>query len=150
MKIGLLSLSVVFIIGLGVTKIVLQNGNPLPVAKEAFVLATTVKPETFTELYFEDHLNLPKIITSHGNYNFTFTLHNLENRDMEYPYVVYLETADKKIILEQGVIGLNDGGYQSVKEDFGPLKPVRMKITVELVNKNQKISFWMEKGESPQ
>ena len=31
----------------------------VPSAKEALFFATTVKPETFTELYFEDHLSLP-------------------------------------------------------------------------------------------
>lgn len=137
-KIGLLLLAV----GL-VTRLV-RIANSVPKIKEAIVLATTVKPETFTELYFEDHINLPKIILPHENYNFTFTLHNLEYKDMEYPYVVYLETASKKIILDQGVIGVKDGGYQSVKVDFGPLKPIRMKIVVELVNKKQNIIFWME------
>jgi len=35
----------------------------VPSAKEALILATTVKPETFTELYFEDHLSLPNKVT---------------------------------------------------------------------------------------
>jgi len=35
----------------------------VPSVKEAFILATTMKPETFTELYFEDHLSLPNKVT---------------------------------------------------------------------------------------
>jgi len=56
----------------------------VPSVKEAIVLATTVKPETFTELYFEDHLSLPNMVTLFKENNFKFTIHNLENKDMEY------------------------------------------------------------------
>lgn len=119
--------------------------NRVPAVKNAINLATTVKPETFTELYFEDHINLPKTIKKHEEYIFVFTIHNLEYKDMEYPYVVYLETTDKKIILNENKVGLKNGEYISVKEDLGPLKSIRMKIIVELVNKNQSIAFWMDK-----
>ena len=102
------------------------------------------EPENLTELYFEDHDNLPKIIKRRENYTFTFTIHNLENRTAVYPYVVYLETIDKKIVLDGGIVSLKNGEYASIREDFGPLKPIRMKITVELVNRKQPISFWME------
>jgi hypothetical protein len=137
-KIGLLTLAICFVIG--AVKLV----NSIPAVKEALVLATTVKPETFTELYFEDHNNLPKTINRHEEYGFLFTIHNLEYKDMEYPYVVYLQTTDKKIILDENKISLKNGEYISIKEDFGPLKNIRMKITVELVNKSQSIDFWME------
>ena len=56
----------------------------VPSAKEALILATTVKPETFTELYFEDHLTLPNKVTLFKENNFKFTIHNLENKDMVY------------------------------------------------------------------
>jgi hypothetical protein len=117
----------------------------IPVVKEAFVLATTVKPETFTELYFEDHINLPKTIQSQKKYSFVFTIHNLENTDMEYPYIVYLQTINKKIILDTNKINLKNGEFKSVKEVFGPLQTIRMEIVVELINKKQSIDFWMEK-----
>ncbi len=58
--------------------------NYVPPVKEAFILATTKKPETFTELYFEDHLSLPKEIILFKENNFKFTIHNLENKDMDY------------------------------------------------------------------
>lgn len=118
--------------------------NNVPAVKEAIVLATTIKPETLTELYFEDHNNLPKTITRYDFYNFLFTIHNLEYKDMEYPYIIYLQTSDKKIILDENKIEVKNGEYKSIKEDFGPLKSLRMKIVVELLNRNQLISFWME------
>lgn len=136
--IGVMILSACFVVG------VFQFVKIPPSLKEAIVLATTVKPETFTELYFEDHINLPKTIKKHEEYSFIFTIHNLEYKDMEYPYVVYLETIDKKIILNQGIVSLKDGEYKSARVDFGPLKNIRMKIVVELVGRNQQIDFWME------
>lgn len=137
-KIGLLSLAVGLVMGL------VQFANSVPKVKEAIVLATSRKPETFTELYFEDHINLPKAIEKGKEYSFVFTIHNLEYKDMEYPYVVYLETIDKKITLDQNKISLKDGEYKSIREDFGPLKDIRMKIVVELVGRNQQVDFWME------
>jgi hypothetical protein len=78
MKIRLLLLVVWFnVIGFLVVECV-------PSVKEALILATTVKPETFTELYFEDHLSLPNKVTLFKEDNFKFTIHNLENKDMIY------------------------------------------------------------------
>jgi hypothetical protein len=42
----------------------------VPSVKEALILATTVKPETFTELYFEDYLSLPNKVTLFKENNF--------------------------------------------------------------------------------
>jgi hypothetical protein len=123
----------------------IQYTVKIPCVNEAIVLATTVKPETFTELYFEDHINLPKTIIPQKEYHFMFTVHNLEYKVMEYPFVVYLTTDEKKIILYEGIIRQKHDEYSSIEETFGPLKPQRMKITVELINKKQSISFWMDK-----
>lgn len=111
--------------------------------KEAFALATTKKPETFTELYFEDHTNLPKTIKLYEFYSFDFTVHSLEYKDTDYSYIVYLQRENQKIILDQGKFNLKNNEYKSIKEDFGPLKHLRAKIVVELVNKNQQIAFWI-------
>lgn len=112
--------------------------------KEVIALATTRKPETFTELYFEDHINLPKTITRWQQYTFSFTIHNLENRDMEYPYIVYLQRDLQKIIIYQGSVYVKNNEFKSIENTIGPLKNLRSKIVVELVDKNQIIDFWME------
>jgi hypothetical protein len=138
LAVELIVFAVLFI--MSVAKLISSN----PVIKETIALATTVKPETFTELYFENHNDLPKTINPNQNYSFIFTIHNLEYKNMNYPYSVYLETADTKIILDQGTFTLENNGYKSIKESFGPLKNTRMKITVELVNRNQVIDFWMD------
>jgi hypothetical protein len=65
MRIGLLLLSVCFIV-VGFFQLV----KYVPSVEEALILATTVKPETFTELYFEDHLSLPKKVALFKKNNF--------------------------------------------------------------------------------
>ena len=120
----------------------LANNNPS--IKNAIILATTKKPETFTELYFEDHINLPKTITRWKQYSFTFTIHNFEYQDMDYSYEVYLSRDDQKIKLDEGKINLKADEFTSVDVNFGPLQNFRSKIVVELTNKNQSIHFWME------
>lgn len=117
----------------------------LPSVKKAIKLATTVQPESFTELYFEDHTHLPKTVEVKKEYSFIFTIHNLENKKMSYPYLVYLETEGNKIIFDQGTVELENDGYKSIAENFSPLKNIDMKITVDLVNKNQIIDFLMAK-----
>jgi hypothetical protein len=116
----------------------------VPSIRNAVTLATTAKPETFTELYFEDHSNLPKTIEKYKEYSFSFTIHNLEYKDVEYPYIVYLQSDSDKIILDSGKLSLKNDEYKSQKEDFGPLESPRAKVVVELTNKNQQIDFWME------
>lgn len=44
--------------------------------------------EPLTELYFENHTKLPKYIFPGREYNFSFTIHNLEYQDMGYDYSV--------------------------------------------------------------
>ncbi len=46
-------------------------------------------PESFTELYFTDHLNLPTTISANTEQSFKFTIHNLENEDKGYSWEVY-------------------------------------------------------------
>jgi len=64
MRIGLLLLAVCFIV------VGFQLVKYVPSVKEALILATTVKPETFTKLYFEDHLSLPNKVTLFKENNF--------------------------------------------------------------------------------
>jgi hypothetical protein len=136
-KIGLLIIVALLFVG------IYQIYATIPQIKGSVTLATTVKPETFTELYFEEHNNLPNVIEPNRSYNFTFTIHNLESQRMNYLYIVYLQTVSKKTILNQGSVNLADGEYKSITEYFGPLTNFRIKITVELINKNQLIDFWM-------
>ena len=56
------------------------------------------KTEGSTELYFSDHLNLPKQIEIGKPYNFDFITHNLEYKDFTYTYEVITSGQVDKII----------------------------------------------------
>jgi hypothetical protein len=116
----------------------------VPSVKEALILATTVKPETFTELYFEDHLSLPNKVTLFKENNFKFTIHNLENKDMEYPYEVYIDVNREKQMINKSSVLIKNNEYKTITEDFTITVPMqRVKVVVNLINKNQQIHFWM-------
>ena len=139
MKIRLLVLVVWFIvIGFIVVECV-------PSVKEAFILATTKKPETFTELYFEDHLSLPKKVTLFKENNFKFTIHNLENKDMVYIYEVYIDLNREKQMIDKNSVIIKNNEYKTISEDFAITVPTqRVKVVINLIGKNQQIHFWME------
>ena len=138
MKIRLLVLVVWFIaIGFIVVECV-------PSVKEALILATTVKAETFTELYFEDHLYLPDKVTLFKENNFKFTIHNLENKDMEYPYEVYIDVNREKQMIDKDSVLIKNNEYKTISEAFTITVPMqRAKVAINLISKNQQIHFWM-------
>jgi hypothetical protein len=116
----------------------------VPSVKEAFILATTIKPETFTELYFENHLSLPKEVTLFKENNFKFTIHNLENKDMEYPYEVYIDVSGEKQMIDKSIVSIKNSEYKTIAENFTIKTAMqRAKIVVNLIDKNQQIDFWM-------
>ncbi len=112
--------------------------------RKAVVLATTREQQTFTELYFENHLILPEKITLFKENNFKFTIHNLENEDMEYPYEVYIDTDGKKQIIGTDSVLIEDNGYKTVSVDFTITAPIPgSRVVVNLIDKNEQISFWI-------
>ena len=146
MRVGFLILAVIFAFE------IYQAYNYIPGVKEAVALATTVKPETFTELYFENHLALPAKITSYQEETFRFTVHNLEYKTMTYPYEVYIKCSDvgcngDKQIIDEGEITLKQNEYKTISESYMINLPTgRIEIVANLINKNQQIDFWMEES----
>ena len=119
----------------------------VPSVKEALILATTVKPETFTELYFENHLSLPSKIAYYIEKDFKFTIHNLENKDMEYSYEVYIDVNREKKMIDKSSVLIKNNEYKTITEDFTITVPMqRVKVVVNLIKKNQQIHFWMSEG----
>ena len=55
----------------------------------AFLIVLSFIPlgiEPLTELYIENHTELPKNVYLNKTYNFSFTANNLEYQDVEYEY----------------------------------------------------------------
>ncbi|MDD5622437.1 MAG: hypothetical protein PHQ09_04655 [Actinomycetota bacterium] len=131
---------VVCFIAAGIFQLIKYNS-----VKRAIILATTKKPSTFTELYFENHLSLPDKVTLFEENNFKFTIHNLENKDMEYPYEVYIDTNGEKQIICTDSVLIEDDEYETIAVDFTITIPIpRSMVIVNLIDKNEQISFWIE------
>jgi len=116
----------------------------VPAVKEAVTLATTVKPETFTELYFTNHLKLPSTVKLGNKYSFEFTVHNLEYKTFKYPYEVYIDTNGNRQYIEKSVFTLKQDKYITIKESFSVTDATRSAVVVNLISKNQAIDFWIE------
>ena len=109
------------------------------------ISTTRAQSETFTELYFEDYLHLPYKVISRHPYFFQFTLHNLEGKDMDYSYEVYIKLGKVELIFDKGMIFVKEGDYETIQERFASASVLpKSEIVVYLKNKNQQIDFWIE------
>lgn len=116
-----------------------------PSVRQTIVLATTVQPERFTELYFEDHMDLPKDALPNKEYSFEFSVHNLEYMDIKYNYETFIENGEEKVEIDHGSFVLKHDEVRTIKQDYSLLKEIpRSKVVVNLKNKkNQQIHFWV-------
>lgn len=104
-------------------------------------------PETFTELYFANHNQLPHLLKNNEVAHFAFTIHNEENKTVTYPYTVDYVTEDKTYLIETNYITLINNEYKTIEENFQVSSPPqRSKVVVTLRNKQQSISFWLSKA----
>ncbi len=125
--------------------LLLAVSKQFPALDQFITDATTRRIEKVTELYFEDHINLPKYIQPDGSYSFKFTVHNLEGEYKSYIYRVIKQVDTQIRVIDQGMIQLNNDEYATIDKVVGPFENERTNIQVELVNEFQKISFWLEK-----
>ena len=93
----------------------------------------------FTELYFLS--DLPKTVEANKEYNFSFAISNLEKKNMDYYYIVN----EKPNEIKQGYVNLNHGEIEIINQKFlvGNKTESPMKISVQLLNKEQEIHFWV-------
>ncbi len=102
------------------------------------------EPEKFSELYFERHMELPQTSNQNEQIPFRFTLHNLENKVMEYKYQITAETTSSgKLLLDEGFIRLAHNDMKTI--DANPMISSvsgRTKIEVSLPDQQQNIHFW--------
>jgi hypothetical protein len=132
-------LTVVLLFTVGIFQLVKYDS-----VKNAIILATTMKPQTLTELYFENHLSLPDEVTLFEKSKFEFTIHNLENKDVEYFYEVYINANGEKQIILMNSDLIKNSEYKTISVDFIIKVPVqRYQVVVNLINENQQIFFWV-------
>ena len=119
-----------------------------------FIVALRFIPlgiEPLTELYFEDHTNLPSSVSLGEAENFSFTVHNLEYQKMRYNYSVDFYSENDTFVnnLEKGVIILEQNESKTVDEfftmrnDFNRTKVVvRIDKDLSLENPKFKDKLW--------
>jgi len=109
------------------------------------LIFTTKKSEPFTELYFENHINLPKTIELNKNYEFYFTINNLENEIFTYNYQITLDLDGTTKTLKQEQVTLNQDQKKLISHSFNINQSFKQgKITITLLNKKQSIHFWIK------
>lgn len=137
-------------IGIFITGIVLAVMVFLAISQQQHIVDFLNKnkllpqPEPFTELYFEDHLNLPKTLEATEEANFKFTVHNLEYKPMDYEYSVEAIASDSSRLIKQGSFKLLHDEYATFEETVSTAEAKqRTKININLDNIDQSIHFWV-------
>jgi hypothetical protein len=103
--------------------------------------------ETFTELYFDNHLSLPKTFIAGHPEIFSFVIHNLEGRAMDYPYLVFIKTDKGRKKIEDYSVHINDGESRTVYISFMPEETVNSgSVVVSLEGLKQDIHFLIGKS----
>lgn len=101
-------------------------------------------PETYTELYFEDHTALPKKTTAGQITTFSFTIHNMEGVTTTYPYEVYFKYTQLgwKVLFEEGSVTLDPGESTTITTShMWRSSELQGKVVVELLGFDQYIDF---------
>lgn len=91
--------------------------------------------EPLTEVYFENHTSLPKYVFLNKDYNYSFTIHNLEYQNMKYEYVIdaFNESGEKMFEIDSGEVTLaNNESKTFFKEVSMKNHFERAKINIEI------------------
>ncbi|MEK7643586.1 MAG: DUF1616 domain-containing protein [Patescibacteria group bacterium] len=99
--------------------------------------------ESFTELFLNNHLDLPKQVEKGQTVQFSFTIHNLEGKTMTYPYVVYLKTdGGYRIPIARDSVTLSNKQVRTVGESY-TFKNSNQKVTIfiEFLGRGQNLHF---------
>ena len=137
------------IVTLAVIVLVLSLGllvlNGKAIANKLTDLKLLPQSENFTELYLLNHQTIPYTITPNKEVSFEFAIHNLENKDMNYSYEVFIQINGKNQPLVKNSIFIKENGTKIIKQSLSANFPSeRFEIGVILVNKNQFIDFWVK------
>lgn len=123
------------------TLFILYNGRIVTFLSDNKLLPMN---EALTELYFEDYNKLPIAGKSGAPYTFRFTIHNMENKTMDYSYNVTQHSASTNEIIKSGSLSLQNNELKMLDTTFTLASDsARTRISVHLINKNQEIHFWV-------
>lgn len=109
-----------------------------------FNLSPKQNKSGFTELYFVG--DLPKTVKTNEQYNFSFAIHNLEERMMIYNCIIYLNSTkvsqDYVFLDPDDIIVINHSFKVEKAQENLSLENISIPVSVQLLNKRQEIHFW--------
>jgi hypothetical protein len=104
---------IILVITLGIIIVVIVSRSAIYKQLNSWYLLP--RSETFTELYLDNYNSFPKQTVAGEKTTLTFTIHNLEASDMNYPYIVYfINTQGDKTIYSQSSVKLAVGEYKKI------------------------------------
>jgi len=115
-----------------------------------FLVALSFIPlgiEPLTEVYFENHTTLTKYLFLNQNYDFTFTVHNLEEQDMNYEYIIEVFDDNGEFMFEIDKIGffLENEANETFTQNFMFLEGFdRARINVQVIKVPSDEKPWFE------
>lgn len=111
------------------------------IAASLHALKVMPSEEPLTELYFNDVETLPQ--SPARPLTFSFTIHNLEGKDMIYPYAVLAQFPDGRLVeLDRNTIPIADGDAIRIPETLRLKATGEVRIIVELPEEH--ISFLLK------
>ena len=85
---------------------------------------------------------MPEEVELNKEYYFSFGVHNLENKKMNYTYSIYLKSSkidEGYIILDHDMISITNKEFIIENKEENSSTP----LSVQLLNKEQEIHFWV-------
>jgi uncharacterized membrane protein len=133
----LVAATVVAVIAIGLITLLAQ-----PAAARALTQATTQQPEHFTELYFMNHITLPKVVTAGVPASFTYRIVNHETTTTIYHPQVQLVENGQTHTLNSDTFQLTDGALRDTTISFTASQPgSQLELIVNLPEQHQIIHF---------
>lgn len=91
--------------------------------------------EPLTEMYFENHTQLPDSVELNKLYNYSFTIHNLEHQKMKYTYTIDMFAENGTLLdnMDSGEFILEIDEYITIDESFKLIEEFnRTKIIINI------------------
>jgi hypothetical protein len=102
--------------------------------------------ESFSELYFDEHLSLPRSLKEDRQLDFSFTIANHEKADRPYRYEVTYWQANQNEIIVQGEREIKSGESDRIQIAHKlPDAKEQYRIEVRLPESGQAIHFYLNK-----
>jgi hypothetical protein len=128
--------------GLAVLAFLLEVALPALFANKSIRLATTAQIEPVTELYFVDHVHLPKEMPAGVSTEVSFHIQNNQGKDLiYYPRVTLFEDGAPHRV-PQRALPVTSGAGQDVPVFVDPAKPgENLELVIDLPDQGISIHF---------